>query len=386
VATVHRRLRVLALVVAMVAAGCAPVAGIEYDDPVTPPPAPDSSPGAFEVVAVEGLPGGPGQLVAVADGDAGAVAIGTIMEAGADEGGAPEALMLHSLDGTRWERVGVGPEFTLTDVAAGPDGFVAVGTRTGDGGRELTALVVSEDGRSWVTLPPDAHEGAEAYLEWVAAGPQGGYRAGGSLMGDVGGAVSWWSIDGLRWQLDETPVVWAVPAGPAWLESRDAMVRIVPGEAGTGDAIPWSRLEEPPRDPTTLQLDPGAVGSDAMVLTGSVGAPCGPFGSCAAEQRSWISTDGTTWRLLPAGQPGAPPPYVEGLAVGHDGELLALGYQALSASMDGWRWVSVGDQDAAGRSWSDVAVLGDGYVVVGMSEAGVGGPTPLVQLMLPRVP
>ena len=155
-------------------AGCAPRVGIEYDDPATPPSGDPPVPAPFEVAAVNGLPDGAGQLVAVAAGEAGAVAIGTL-EAAAG----PEALMVHSSDGSRWERVGVGARFTLTDVAAGPDGFVAVGTRTGDAGQELTAFVVSADGRSWEVLPPEAHDGADAYLEWVAAGPTGGYRAGG---------------------------------------------------------------------------------------------------------------------------------------------------------------------------------------------------------------
>lgn len=369
------------LVLAAVVAGCAPVAGIEYDDPATPPPGKDPAPGAFEVVAVDGLPGGRGELVAVAAGNGGAVAVGTL-----DETGVSAALMLHSTDGVRWERVGVGPGFALTDVAAGPGGFVAVGTRTGDGGRELTAVVVSADGRSWDVLPAEAYAGGEVYLEWVAAGQAGGFRAGGSLMGDAGGAVSWWSIDGLRWHLDETPVTWAVAAGPGWLESRGATVRIVPGEAGTGDDIPWSQVEEPPGDPTIIQLDPGAVGSDAMVVTGSVGAPCGPLGSCAAEQRAWASTDGTTWRLLPADQPGAPPPFVEGLEVGHDGELLALRYQALDASVDGWRWALVGEAGAAARTWSDVAAFADGYVIAGAVEGGADGSTPLLQRLVPAAP
>jgi hypothetical protein len=380
----HRPLRVrraagiLALAVVVVA--CAPVAGVEYDDPATPPPGAAPALGPFEVVAADGLPDAAGQLVSVAAGEPGAVAIGTLEEAGQ-----PEALMLFSADGSRWERVGVGPGFTLTDVASGPGGFVAVGTRSADGGQERTAIVISADGRTWEVLPDDARDGADAYLGWVAAGP-GGLRAGGSWMGDAGGAVSWWSIDGRQWHLDDTSVTSAVAAGPAWLESRDAMLRIAPGEAGTGDGIPWSKVEEPPGDPTIIQLGPGAAGTQAVLALGAVGGPCRPLGSCAAEQRAWVSTDGATWRLLPSGSPGAPPPYVDQVAIGRDGELLALGYEALHASLDGWHWAALGTPGAAGIAWADVAPLRDGYLVVGTREAAGIGPVPLIELLRPVAP
>ncbi len=362
-------------------AGCAPLVGVAYPESAAPPAGEAPVPPEFEVVPGEGLPGRLGRLDAVAVGEAGVVAVGEIETVDALAG---EALIMFSADGRTWERVGPGPGLSLTDVAAGPDGFVAVGSRGGDSDQDLAAILVSADGRSWDLLPPDAHPEAEAYLEWVEAGP-GAYRAGGSLTGDQGGAVSWWSTDLRTWHEDGAAVTWAVPAGDGWLESRDRMVRVaafVPG----GSEVPWSPVEEPQGDPTIIQLGPAAAaGSTALLVSGAAGAPCGVLGgggSCAAEQGFWASTDGTTWRLLPAGSPGAPPPYVVALGTGGDGELLALGYGTLRISLDGWHWAIVAEP-SAGVAYNDVAPFRDGYVVVGTTTPAAGDPAPVSHLLIP---
>ena len=106
-------------------------------------------------------------------------------------------------DGRSWEKVldvsGVG---WLQDVAAGPDGFVAIGADlTGAGG-----IWYSTDGRAWQPAAgiADAGSSAELNVSSIAATRSGYVAVGGDGVCDVepcpdGRAVIWTSPDGRSW-------------------------------------------------------------------------------------------------------------------------------------------------------------------------------------------
>jgi hypothetical protein len=141
----------------------------------------------------------------------------------------PPAGACMSSDGRRWTRSPVpalgGPEVTVSDLASGPGGLVAVG-RSGDAG----AIWTSPDGAGWSSVA-DAGlvDGAGSRVEvgtvgvsgdgWVAAGRQ--QTPGGRML------ALWRSPDGMAWTRDDpVPAVPSTgePIGLATMASRLVVV------------------------------------------------------------------------------------------------------------------------------------------------------------------
>ncbi|HEX5825969.1 MAG TPA: hypothetical protein VFY23_00490 [Candidatus Limnocylindrales bacterium] len=366
----------VALLLALVA--CAPAqVGVELGSPAAPPAAPAAPPGGeapelggltLEAAAIPAIH--EGRLSGVAASPAGVVAVGT--------GGAGEPLILFSPDGRAWSRVGAVAGFELVDVAAGPGGFVAVGSTGGDAPVRAVFLV-SADGRSWERLGEAAHDGLHAWMSWVAAGPSG-YRAGGYPDGT--GPVSWTSADGRAWRLDGEGIRGAAASGDGWLELGDRRVRVVPAGVDADADVDWALLEEPAGDDTILDVRTGGVATGGMVVMGTVGKPCGPGASCAAESGEWASTDGVTWRLVPVGDPGRPAEFIEQLVAAPGGALLATTYAAVLATPDGWHWTTAVQSEEIGLTVVDAAATGDGIVVVG-EDTRTGSAVPGIGIALP---
>lgn len=354
-----RRLPARAAIAVLMGAlvGCSSVTGVEFDVPVTPPPGEAPVFAATEVVPVEGIPAGNGTLSAVATGPGGVVAVGRL---GLHLPVSPPIVVL-SQDGRSWERVGPEQGFDLVDVAASADAFVAVGSRVPPEGQAVrSAFLVSPDGRTWEALDGAAYGGAEAYVAQVAAGP-GGFRATGNLASD-GRRVSWTSADGRSWTVDADPIWLAAAAPEVWVEARGAEVRITRDGAEPG---PWTRLEEPRGDETILHFDAIVIGRAGMLVVGAVGTGCGPFGSCASRQRGWWSEDGVEWRILPIGDPGWSGERVNALSATADGTIVTAANFGPLATHDGWRWTALLPQGVLGGTVYDMAAINDGLVLVG---------------------
>lgn len=350
---------------------CSSVTGVEFDTPATPPPGEAPAVATMEVVPGAGIPAGNGTLSAVAAGPGGVVAVGRL---GLDRPVSPPIVVV-SRDGRSWERVGPAQGFDLVDVAASADAFVAVGSRVSpDGHAVRSGFLVSPDGRTWDPLEGTAYGGAEAYVGRVAAGP-GGFRATGNLVGD-GRQVSWTSADGRTWTVDADPISLAAAGPGVWLEARGTEVRVARAGAEPG---PWTRLEEPRGDETIIHIDALEVGRGGMLVVGAVGTGCGPFGSCASRQRAWWSEDGAEWRILPIGDPGWSGERVNALATTGGGAIFAVGNLAPSVTEDGWRWAPLLPPGALGGAPNDAAALGDGLVIVGESP----GTSPWATLVVP---
>lgn len=113
-----------------------------------------------------------------------------------------------STDGTDWARVWDGsPDTELLAVAAGPDGLiVGVGSAVDQLGEAVAAVWVSTDGRNWERIAPEAADfgsqmGLNVHMRDVAAGPSG-YVA----VGTEGGTrvAIWQSLDGRSWTRVDT--------------------------------------------------------------------------------------------------------------------------------------------------------------------------------------
>lgn len=207
-----------------------------------------------------------------------------------------------SPDGTHWTGAAVPPVEGIVDVAAGPEGFVAVGSLPEPtpmfGGLVSTANAVlySPDGRTWtVAATLTGTLGAEGECRVAANttvhGPHGFLIAGDCVPEDATVAHSsmWTSEDGLGWE--QVPYDDAAFGEPAYIASTaaDDHGYLAAGwaltETGTiatvwssDDGIAWIRIEIPDTD---------GAGIHAVMLHEGTGVAVGHSGS---EPAIWLGT------------------------------------------------------------------------------------------------
>lgn len=353
----------LLLVVAVVAIGC----GGDTPAPLTAPPAIVGADWPRLQWGDAGLPGdgdpADGEsIVAVAAGVDGFVAVGRDMRNGDDHG-----TIRWSADGASWARVDRAGQFAnigLVDVAAGPAGYVVVGMTTGTPESPHPALVVvfdSPDGRTWVRRR-DGLGDPRGYASAVAGGPDG-YLV--TADGSEGGVSVWASRDGRAWEPIDPA---ALPAGPpispeaeprrgGWM-ALGPNVR-EPAVMHTPDGRTWTATSvDAARDRRAYDL---AISQWGYLIVGGQG-DCGPFSSCAEGPVAWWSADGLAWGRLSA---DGSPLQAGGIAIGVSephGFIVVRG-DAMSGSPDGWTWTALGA--GPGFQPNDVVAVGDRVVAVG---------------------
>lgn len=201
------------------------------------------------------------RLTTVAAGDGGIVAGGW-----AASPTAPTSSRLWwSADGAAWAvalmgsgDVATGEELRVTSIAAGPAGWVAVGTVGPEWDPAGSIAWTSPDGRSW-TRAPDAAALHSGRMASVTATPSGWLAVGSDL--DDRQGVSWVSTDGLDW---------TVSAPQAALDNHGLKIRMTDAVARDGRLV--------------------AVGNYL-------------FGTQYGNATSWTSGDGLTWTRAPRATP-----------------------------------------------------------------------------------
>ena len=265
------------------------------------------------------------RVVALAASDVTIVAVGVASGDGRDVGQA----WWSGLDGVMTRATGPFDGVTLDDVAAGPGGFVAVGTRSGDpwlGGVTRLALFHSDDGRTWEVMLDGARAPA-GFATGIAGGPAG-YVALGYTDPEPGGIVLT-SPDGTTWTEGE-PIVDGRPGGVVdpsaveggWLAAMGGTGAAI---ARSTDGISWTSAAIEPLDTNALYVDRVIQGVDGYLAGGAAGSGCGPGASCAAESVTWWSADGETW-----GRQSGIDPMVAAVALGDPpGTWLRLGQRVV---------------------------------------------------------
>lgn len=198
------------------------------------------------------------EILSVAVGGPGLVAVGVVGGGEFDHGA-----VWTSVDGTAWSRVphdddafggrSPGVDITMSQVAAGGPGLVAVGMDWSRSDADAAAWT-SEDGLTWARVPDDGEvfggSGHQAINSVIAAGP--GLIAVGTERAASQQAAVWTSVDGLTWS------------------------RVDRDESGSLDGGQMNSV---------VVADPGLV---AVGWLGWVGGP-------DSEAVVWTSTDGVTW-------------------------------------------------------------------------------------------
>ena len=284
-ATVRRRRRTarVGTVVVAGAVTAAAVFGVVVAPGTDDPTAPDGpAPGAGWVQLPLGL-------------DAGDVAVRIV------EGTEPPALVAGGPDlfrawviGARAEPVPVGPQpsgfVQVGGAVAGDRGLVAVGaTRTA--GSDRPAIWFSADGRSWAAVDLTGNLDTETVLFDVAATPDGFLAVGGTGVGPERSVPAVWrSTDGTSWAAVPGP---AGASGPLTSVAASGDTVVVAADSGNV----WVSVDG---GSTWTATDAGSAAGEAIGLAALAHGPAGFVISGVADaDRTLVvatSPDGVSWR------------------------------------------------------------------------------------------
>lgn len=279
----------------------------------------------------------------------------------ADRGGR-SAVVWYSTDGRTWERtadpdgvLGAADDQQLLDVAEGPDGLVAVGTR----GAALAGAVWRSDreGDEWRLVTDDAFRDASPTA--VAAGPAGLVAVGTRTTGGETRATVWTSDVGDRWRRSDAALPAAAePSAIAALPDRYVVVGAI-DVGGATAAAAWTSHDG--RVWTQAAGDgfarAGQDGTPTDVAATDVDAQPGRLlavgESAGAGTPVWSSTDGTSWveEPVPSLLAAAPGGRLEAVGLAADGAVVAVGGAASPlvysrSAADGlWRDTAAGSPD-----------------------------------------
>jgi hypothetical protein len=253
-----------------------------------------ASDGTWSLVSTAALGGLTGHFTAVADGQAGWIAVGSM-----NEHVTVEPVIFWSPDGVTWT-----PQTALTSlagggaqflgVAAGPGGYLVVG-KGGSGNQARVALWWSADGKNWTNGEANGDAGSFAAAA-VAVG--NGFVAVGS---ENNCHTIWTSPDGKNWTAHDL----AKPSGATSATLRsvaaDQSGRFVAagyGTTGTGDIplVVTSAGGGAPLNQVVLNSGGQPAQVSAVTSTSNGFVAVGQAGPANAQHAvEWTSTDGLAW-------------------------------------------------------------------------------------------
>lgn len=295
--------------------------------------------------------GGVYSMTSVAAGVAGFVAVGQ---------GPTSSMAWVSADGQSWDRAepegGFGPD-RVEQVVAIDGGFLAVGRSETGAGVSWTSI----DGRAWdepITLP-----GLEEGLITHVAALDHGVLAVGYSLGDMTAYRFWISADGRSWRRPASAPIARVEPGIAVAVSDTGYLVIgSPVSAGRSAPSLWASADGESWTERSTNLGPGLL--PVALASGSSGI----VGSFLDPERGLVahSVDGRSWQPDSLGA-------VASLLAAIPGGFLAgsedNGVEDLWTSTEGAEWDPIEDLRPFARSHlHDVTVRGDTIVAVGDIE------------------
>ena len=261
----------------------------------------------------------------------------------------------------------------LVSVAATPDSYIALGTHSANPNKPTTSILRSTDGLHWA----EAATISGAWAARVASGPNGfaaivqvdettdlllspdGVMWTRVPGGDIGAGVWVWDIawDGTGW----------VAAGSAG--DRAVVLRSPDGSTWAEEALPSSGPVEGVIAVSAYRVVPGRWAT--LLLGLDRGSSCAEDDDwCDKYQAAWSWTTQTGWQRLPESTWILNRGYgVDVYAAGDAGFLYLFGDDART-SADGWEWTAVKQTSATDAFSSGVLVDKDTVIAVGTPNDG----------------
>ncbi len=309
------------------------------------------------------------QMSAVAAGPDGFVAVGYH-----ENGPVRDGVVWFSPDGSSWSVVGRPDLFAnveLLDVEVADDGFFVLGVASGGpiGDHAQAVVYRSADGSTWERLPP-LPGALDTFPGWLAVSGTRVLVAGSA---DDGGAVTWLSEDGRRFDritpggdaADGLADSQGIPGGFIAVGSAVG----TPVALRSSDGLAWtaSIIDGGP-DVVAIGM---VVGRWGYVAEGLFAPGCGPGASCGGQSIAWWSGDGRTWGRLPDDDSPVSNGGSVVAAAGAHGFVAVDGASAWS-SPDGWRWRPLPEPGDGSFGIGAAAVWGDVIVAVGQESRDDG--------------
>jgi hypothetical protein len=285
------------------------------------------------------------------------------------------------MDWQRHSDDGVFVNSSILAVTAGGPGLVAGGivfdeeTYDGVWSPGTAALWVSESGRVWERIDDSMlHTGGDvptdSAIRDLAAGPLGFVAVGSSGFD----AAVWISPDGLSWTrvFDDDlsrdgnfPILGVTAGGPGWVAvgdgSFDAPVWV------SSDGLDWTLIDDEDLlggENVHADLYDVTVGGPGLVAVGSVGFTDGT-GNAAQQAAVWVSEDGVDWRRLPADSFAGDRVFESVTADPASDRLIAFGTSdGIWHSSDGQDWLKIEQSPSSGLPPPSSSVGWDGDRIV----------------------
>lgn len=216
-----------------------------------------------------------------------------------------DPLVVTSDDGRTWKKAAPParpdghPYLDVQAVAAGEKGYILAGEDRGPSGTASAAIWFTSDLRKFTRSQKLPQDGAGVRIQDVAATPDGYLAVGGAGAGDGEAGVVWTSKDGLNWTARKrvTPPG-ATSSGLRQVASYQGAVVAVGTAQTKGDRRAFAAVSKDngvtwefawlPADRAAAVHDL-AAGEHGLVAVGWHGAPG------AGDSAAWISSDGLTW-------------------------------------------------------------------------------------------
>ena len=260
-----------------------------------------ATPAVYQLPGVE-------TLTSVAHGPAGWIAVGHVISGVT----APQPVAVTSADGVTWQPLGsltafAGPDGTLMGATASHNGYVVVGRRAA-GSRTFAAIWWSADLRNWVS---GSHGGLDGSLPSSIAYAVVPVGTGFVAVGSHGTCHTiWTSPDGRQWSAYDVPR----PAGASIAALREVTVNgtqvVAAGYAITkAGEVPIAvvSVDEGRHWRQIMLSAPGGLGNVLALSAAGHGFVAAGRAGPAADPRAvtWSSPDGRSWSAATAAGGGA---------------------------------------------------------------------------------
>jgi len=225
------------------------------------------------------------------------------------------------------------PQIYLRDVADRGGRLVATGSAMLKDNSDVVVVWTSRDGRSWTDVPTQADVFPPgSSISEITAGPDGFVAVGQITVGQVSTAAIWYSPDGRDWRLHRPGPdglqLYSVAAGDGGYVAVGATMECITDCASreavvmtSVDGETWVRVPSGPEFRVAQPGDPQNAPGAAMIEVVAWGSRFAALGEYDGEPTVWVTTPGVQEDVPTPTLPEPAPVVSSALAYGVDGDV-----------------------------------------------------------------